>query len=162
MRIIDSLAAPDFNPLNEAIISGAHPTGQPASEWGTGQSCPDPLPAVQVLSTSNTLITLAVDAGNGPAYLVYSATAYPGWKAEVDGRPAVLRRTDGALLGIFLPSGKHRITLLYAPEVFRLGEFLSLWACAALASGVSVCLLHRRNWALQEKHRHKGRNRLPI
>ena len=40
--------------------------------------------------------------------LIVSENYYPGWKATVDGRPAVTDRADYTLIGVELPAGASR------------------------------------------------------
>jgi hypothetical protein len=54
-------------------------------------------------------------ASDQNAFLVYSESFFPGWKAEVDGQPASVFRTDGVLLGIPVPAGEHTVVLAYRP-----------------------------------------------
>jgi hypothetical protein len=62
------------------------------------------------------------------ALLVLSEMYYPGWKAEVDGDPAVIHKVDGAFRGIIVPAGDSRVVLRYLPRSFVLGATLSLLA----------------------------------
>lgn len=57
--------------------------------------------------------------------LVVSESAYPGWRAEVDGRPAEWVRADYVLRGLELGPGRHRVRFFYRPLAFRLGLGLS-------------------------------------
>ena len=66
-------------------------------------------------------------------------TAYPGWEAEVDGKPAPLLRVDYAFRGVAVPAGEHRVTLAYRPLSFRAGLALTLSAFL-----IVVALLTRR------------------
>jgi uncharacterized membrane protein YfhO len=55
-----------------------------------------------------------------------------GWHASVDGKPADVVPADHALGAVFVPAGRHVVTLRYQPEAWRLGE---------LICGLSVLLL---------------------
>ena len=73
-----------------------------------------------------------------PGMLVMAQTAYPGWKALADGRPAALHRVNASLMGVYLPAGPHRVHLKYQPASYQIGLYLSLMACAicAMTGGV--------------------------
>ena len=58
-------------------------------------------------------------------YLVVSETWHPGWRARVDGRAVPLYRTDGALLGLAVPAGTHRVDLEFAPPLWGLARGIS-------------------------------------
>jgi len=81
------------------------------------------------------------------AYLVLSEAYYPGWRAEVDGRPADVLPANHLIQTIRLPAGKHVVRFQYRSRFLALG-----FAVAALAALVPVGLLvlrHRRELALQ-------------
>jgi hypothetical protein len=50
--------------------------------------------------------------------LVLHDTYYPGWLAEVDGRPASILRAFVLFRGVEVPPGTHRITFRFAPFSF--------------------------------------------
>lgn len=62
--------------------------------------------------------------------LVVSETFYPGWNAYVDGRPQPIREVLGALRGVVLDAGSHRVEMRYEPAVVKLGAALSFPAIA--------------------------------
>ncbi len=64
----------------------------------------------------------------GRGLVVLSEMFYPGWRAEVDGRAAPIHKVDGALRGIEVPAGTHRITLRYAPVSVYAGAAMTLLA----------------------------------
>jgi hypothetical protein len=45
-------------------------------------------------------------------------TYYPGWLAEVDGRPASIQRAFVLFRGVEVPAGTHRVTFRFAPFSF--------------------------------------------
>ncbi|HUA63808.1 MAG TPA: YfhO family protein [Verrucomicrobiae bacterium] len=55
---------------------------------------------------------------------------FPGWQAEVDGKPADVMPADLALMAIVVPAGTHEVTLQYRSTRFALGAGISLvgWA----------------------------------
>jgi hypothetical protein len=62
---------------------------------------------------------------SSPALLVMSQIAYPGWHATVDGSDTPLHIIDGAVYGLPLPAGTHRVTLDFAPQSFTVGQALT-------------------------------------
>ncbi|MBV8882078.1 MAG: YfhO family protein [Planctomycetaceae bacterium] len=81
------------------------------------------------------------------AYLVLSEACYPGWEAEVDGRPVEVLPANHLIQTVRLPAGKHRVRFQYRSRFLGLG-----FALSALAALVPVALLvhrHRRQLALQ-------------
>lgn len=65
-------------------------------------------------------VELQADAP-GPAYLLIRQTAYPGWRARVNGVEWPLDRVDHGLQGLSLDPGRHSIVLEYSPESFGIG-----------------------------------------
>jgi hypothetical protein len=62
--------------------------------------------------------------------LVVSETFYPGWKAYVDGQPQPIYEVFGALRGVVLESGSHRVEMRYRPQIVAIGAALSFPAIA--------------------------------
>ena len=57
--------------------------------------------------------------------LIVSETYYPGWDAYVDGKPQPIYEVFGALRGVVLESGSHRVEMRYRPDVVSIGAALS-------------------------------------
>ena len=145
MRVLAVLTAPDFAPEQEAVLSfGANDAL--AGQFGALESsCPGEYPfhfaPVRMQTNAPGTVHIAADAGERPAFLVVSMMAYPGWQATVDGRPQPLVRTDGALMGVAVPAGRHEITLHYAPGAYRTGLYLTLLACGVFGVGAGYGLM---------------------
>ncbi len=86
--------------------------------WWVGSS-PNVGPAtggesVTVLADAPGRITLQLTT-TAPAVLTVSEAFAPGWQALIDGRPAEVEVSDGALLGLAVPAGDSLIELTYTP-----------------------------------------------
>ncbi len=57
--------------------------------------------------------------------LIVSEAFYPGWEATVDGKPQPIVEVFGALRGVVLDAGNHRVEMRYRPGVVLLGAALS-------------------------------------
>jgi Bacterial membrane protein YfhO len=66
-------------------------------------------------------------------WVVVSATAWKGWRARIDGNRVEPRYANHGFLGIWVPRGRHRVTLDYLPESFTRGRNLSLATLAVIA-----------------------------
>ncbi len=66
-------------------------------------------------------------------YLYYSGNYLPHWKAYVDGEEVPVERCNISMRAVRLPPGEHRITMKYDSPWFRLGTYLCLASCAAVA-----------------------------
>ena len=71
-----------------------------------------------------------------PGLLVLSEIYYPGWRASVNGKPAVIYNVDGALRGILAPQGSSRIELAYVPFSFYVGGAITLLTVICVLSGL--------------------------
>lgn len=67
--------------------------------------------------------------GPGKALVVSSETAYPGWKARVDGKEPQVETINCSFRGVVLGEGQTHAILSYEPAPFRLGLFACLLAC---------------------------------
>jgi hypothetical protein len=65
-------------------------------------------------------------------FVVISETAWRGWRAFVDGRPAKIVRANHAFLGVFVPAGQHKVRVVYLPQSFVIGRMISLITLALL------------------------------
>jgi hypothetical protein len=62
-----------------------------------------------------------VQVSGGGGLLILSETYYPGWRAEVDGKPSGLIRADYVLRAVCVPPGDHQVTLIYDPPLLKVG-----------------------------------------
>ncbi len=72
---------------------------------------------------------LSAPAPAGSA-LVVSENYYPGWRATVDGRSAAVGRVDYTLIGIELPAGARKVSLVFDSPEYRTGKTVTLAAIA--------------------------------
>jgi len=78
--------------------------------------------------------SMAVRVKTGSAgLLVLSDVDYPGWTATVNGRPAVVHRTDYVLRGVVVPAGESVVKLKYRPMRLYAGGVVSVVAALVLA-----------------------------
>jgi hypothetical protein len=73
-------------------------------------------------------------AAEGAAVLVLADNDFPGWRAEVDGRPAPLLQAYGGLRAVALPAGDHVVRFEYRPDSIRIGGPVSLAAAVIVAA----------------------------
>lgn len=111
--------------LADGLPSDTVALSRPGPE-GSGQGA-----VLRVPQGSGDQMRVVVDA-RGAGYLVVADAIQSGWRAWVDGRPADLVQADHALGAVFVPAGRHEVTLRYQPAAWRLGE---------LTAGLSVLVL---------------------
>jgi hypothetical protein len=98
-----------------------------------------------VLFRSYEADSMSIDVNTaGTALLVVSEVFYPGWKATVNGQPAEIRKTDGALRGIVVPGGFSHVVMEYSPASFYTGIGLSLLTAACVMTAWILLWRRRR------------------
>jgi len=91
-------------------------------------------------------VTLKADPAGGDV-LVLTDSFYPGWRVWVERKPAEILRVNYAFRGVRLEYGQHTVEMRYEPATFRIGLFISLLACAALAAAAIRAYLVREESA---------------
>jgi uncharacterized membrane protein YfhO len=77
-----------------------------------------------VVNIADSRIVVNVDSPGG-GFLVLSEASYPGWTARIDDGPSQrVLRTDVALQGIGVPSGRHRVTFVFQSRARQIGTVL--------------------------------------
>jgi hypothetical protein len=103
-----------FSPADTALVDSI-----PSQEWAVGKS------SVRAETVQDESIELSVDSEN-PIYLVIADQFYPGWHAYVDGDRQEIVRTNYVQRGLSLEKGAHKVRLVYEPESFRIGSWISI------------------------------------
>jgi hypothetical protein len=99
------------------------------------EQCPGPEPVTVLRPNADAVIASADVHCRG--LLVVSDTFYPGWRAYVDGQAHPIIEVFGALRGVVVDRGAHRIEMRYQPASVYLGalfSFAGLIVCAVLIS----------------------------
>ena len=121
----------------------------PAVDFATTAVSLMPLPSLQTCSEAG---VVSFDHPNSDSVrinadvrcrglLVVSEANYPGWEAVIDGTPQPVYEVFGALRGVVLEAGRHRVEMRYRPGVVTLGAGLSF---SALALSVLLIVRSRR------------------
>jgi hypothetical protein len=91
-----------------------------------------PVPDAEVLAYQPERIEVAVRTDR-PRLLVFSELDYPGWRAEVDGRPVPLITTNFVFRGVVVPAGATRVVLEFEPLSLVIGGAISVGALGFVA-----------------------------
>ena len=75
--------------------------------------------------------------------LVVSETFFPGWRAFVDGKDALILRCDYKLRGLQIPVGDHIVEMVYAPASYATGAAASLASLLVCGAGISLSAFRR-------------------
>lgn len=96
----------------------------------------------RVLEERSDRILLETSA-SGPALLTLIEGALPGWRAWVDGRPAVVERVNAVFIGTEVPAGTHRVEFRFRPASAVAGLAVSFVAGLVLILYLGRDLLSR-------------------
>jgi hypothetical protein len=113
----------------------AFPRAFLAREEG-GLWTPDPTqpPVAWAERTAGRMVLRTAPAG--PATLVLSEMAYPGWRATINGAPAAISTVNDFQRSVALPGGEAEVVLTFAPSPLRWG-----WIALGLGMVALVALL---------------------
>jgi hypothetical protein len=127
--------SPEFDPATDVVLPGKDPSVTGSKEVGSivvETDLPDQLDA----STD----------GAQPGVVVWSRTFFPAWRAEVDGQEARVVAADGHLVGVAVPPGPHRVTVVWSRTPLALGS----WLFALGVLGLVATLGRRRGAARRD------------
>ncbi len=90
-------------------------------------------------------------------WLVLTDTFFPGWRATVDGKHALIRPANYAFRAVAVPAGASTVEFTYDPASYRVGLFLSLLTLSALTALAAA----GRPSRLSRRRRPRGRGSRP-
>lgn len=106
-----AMQRPNFQPDYWAIVDRELP----------GPIGPTPNRSATITSYTPHQVEIVVETDR-PSFLVLSDTYYPpGWKATVDGEPALICRVNTYVRGLYLSEGKHYVQYSFRPGSVRAG-----------------------------------------
>ncbi len=114
--------------LEKTVDKGYIYRNDQARGWAWMES--DPLlgqeirPVEKIKRTANRINIVA----EGPGRLVLSEISYPGWKVEIDGKPAEIESAHEILQAVTLEHGQHNIEFVFSPASVFIGGAISLIA----------------------------------
>ncbi|HXS99097.1 MAG TPA: hypothetical protein VN915_00310 [Elusimicrobiota bacterium] len=123
LEVLKIVRAPAFDPSAVAWLDD----GPAGAETAAGRGS-----ARVVRETSGEVVVET--RADAPGWLVLLDTWFPGWRAEVNGAPADLRRADYDFRAVRVPAGTATARFTYAPWSFRLGLLLAALGALALAA----------------------------
>jgi hypothetical protein len=124
-------AAPDFR--ERAWIEAPLPAGERANDGGTV--------AMVKRDGGDLIVDTATAAG---AWVVITEPAWDGWRIYIDDRRVEHFYANAAFLGVYVPSGGHRIRLTFLPMSFVRGRAISLTSLALLLAAAIAIKIRRR------------------
>jgi hypothetical protein len=104
--------------LDGDAMRPAHVPIEPSPLGGSANGSSAGIPGVASIESSRPGRIEVVVTSTSGGVLVLHDTYYPGWLAEVDGRPASILRAFVLFRGVEVPAGTHRVTFRFAPFSF--------------------------------------------
>jgi hypothetical protein len=105
-----TMARSGFDPRISAVVE---------SSLSLPASTQPPIPArIDRYNDSQVEMTTTTDS---PGVVVLADAYYPGWQAELDGKPTPIFPVDIAFRGVKVPAGVHTVTMEYRPTPVLLG-----------------------------------------
>ncbi len=122
---LESIAAGTWEPSREALVE---------EDYGGTLAPPGNPVAHTIHALRHTPDTATVDVTSASdGWLVLDDLMYPGWTAQVDGRPAAPFTADYVGRGVAIPSGRHTVVFTYRPASVPIGVAASAAGMLALA-----------------------------
>jgi hypothetical protein len=138
---------PAFDPWKISFLYEAPPPGAACVPYPEGKealarafdAAPRGTGRAKVAAWENTRIEIDVERPDA-GWAVVASQHYPNWHATAGGRPAPVARAQAGLTAVFVPAGRHRVTLVFRrPWYDTAGALVSgaalLAALAAFAHG---------------------------
>jgi hypothetical protein len=122
--------SPSWDPLRQVILRD--PVAGLPEEGALSEET-----EIRVLRDDKTLQRLEVVSPGG--VVVTNGLFFPGWRVEVDGRPAEPLEVNLALRGVMLSPGPHTVEWTYRPTWIP-----AAWAGSALASLAALLMVRPR------------------
>jgi hypothetical protein len=121
---LDGLFPGALNDPGTVRLVGKGPTSPPDHAETLAQRC-----MVEVERPEDILLRCQSPKGG---YAVLLDEWAPGWRAEVDGRPAVIERSDALFRAVAVPAGAHEVRLRYTTPGLWSGLLASALALVAV------------------------------
>ncbi|HEX2129715.1 MAG TPA: YfhO family protein [Solirubrobacterales bacterium] len=115
----------------------AYLVGDGTDQAGTGRA------TIDDVNLGDEAVEASVSAA-GPSLVVAAQDYSEGWSVTVDGEPADMESIDGALMGVIVEAGEHRVRFEYTPPRLLAGAGLTL---AAAILGIALVWMSRRRRA---------------
>ena len=128
------LSGQNFNARNEVVLED--PTGQLGSTGVIGNAT-DNQAYVLITTYAPNDVRLNVSS-NGAGILILTDIFYPGWNANIDGKPTTIYRADGLVRAVLIGPGVHVVEFNYSPWTFWVGTLISTVTLLALSGWIRI------------------------
>ncbi len=143
--VINAVLHPSFVPRRQvALIDPAAPAWENPPLEATAPAREEPLLRAEIVVDRGEEVRVRVPEGSGGGFLVLTDAFYPGWEAEVDGRPRPIELANFFFRAVPLRAGDREVVFRYRSRPFEQGRRISLITLAAATLGLGLAILRRR------------------
>ncbi len=134
-KLIDTSLPPQQFAYSESV--GKSEPGSPTAFNGVDFNSSH---VVSIVDYRSTIVSMKTKS-TSDAYLVFSDTYYPGWKARIDGIDSPIIKANLIMRSVKVPKGEHTVIWTYQPITFYIGCGISF---ATLVTLVSYLIIEHR------------------
>lgn len=99
-----------------------------------------------VTITKHTGGTITIEADMArPGFVVLSENYFPYWQATIDGKETEIYKTDYVLRSVYVPAGKHTISMEFVSKPYETGRLVTWLSILLLLGFIGFEALKKRN-----------------
>jgi len=137
--VLKKISQKDFEPKRMVYLQR-----DPRIEQG-GDRSPLPQASVQVQLYSPNRVDLVVETSQA-GFVVLADTYAKGWSAFVDDKQAPIYRANTILRSVWVPEGKHTISYVYDPVLFKIGLYVGVITLFLILCYMIMSLVRRKKY----------------
>jgi hypothetical protein len=138
---LDALRDASFDARREVVIEKAIGKLDDAEHSSAETQTSANASATIIEDQRNRVVIETVNANE--AWLVLSDNYYPGWRATIDGNATDIFQANGTMRAVKVSAGRHMVSFVFSPLVFRMSLIASLVAAAALGVALVIAAMRR-------------------
>src|SRR5205085_1919721 len=138
---LDALRDASFDARREVVIEKAQDKPEDAGPLSAEMPASANAAATIIEDQRNRVVIETTNAHE--AWLVLSDNDYPGWRATIDGNATDIFQANGTMRAVKVSAGRHMVSFVFLPLVFRASLIVSLIATAALGGALAIAAMRR-------------------
>jgi hypothetical protein len=131
--VIAVMQNPQFDPLEKLVR--VSPDNEQVGVIAAGQPSPDDSATIIAYEPERVQIATRLDS---PGWLILTDTYYPGWQANIDGRPGEVFQANIMFRAVAVPPGQHTLVFEFKPRSVQIGTLMSGLTAVLLVAGLIV------------------------
>jgi hypothetical protein len=134
---VNRLVADDFDPDREVVVHDVADAPPHPTVADTAANAARATGRATIAHEDAQELIIDADASQD-GFLLVADTYYPGWSAEIDGRPAPIYRANLMLRAVPLPRGHHTVRFVYDPPGLITGLQITMLSVSLLTLWLAV------------------------